>query len=114
MIKLIVGLVDLKDWKFCLFLGMEIKIFEKFGVKLIVMDFIEIFIVFEIGIIDGVDVFGIVNNVGFGFYDIGKYINFLGFYFMLFDYFVCNKFVWDVMLEVYCWIMLVVMEFLVL
>lgn len=71
--------------------GMETKIFERFGAKLIVMDFTEIFTALETAIIDGADASGLANNVGLGVYDLVKYANYPGFHSMPSYHLACNK-----------------------
>jgi len=110
----IAGVADLKDFKFHSPPGMETKIFEKIGAKPIVMDFTEIFIALESGIIDGADASGLANNVGLGLYDIVKHANYPGFHSMPSDHLACNKARWDAMPESHRRIMSTAMEALAL
>lgn len=106
----ILGMEDLKNWKFRSPPGLETNIFASVGASPIVMDFTEVFTALESGIIDGADASGLANNVGLGLYDIAKYATYPGFHSMPSDHLACNKAKWDAMPEAHRRIMSVAME----
>ena len=112
--KPIRGVDDFKNWKFRSPPGIITDIFANLGASPIVMDFNEIFIALETGIIDGADAANLTNNIGLGLYDIAKHTNYPGFHSMPADHLACRKDIWDDMPDHHKAIMKVGMQALAL